>query len=326
MTESIANMAAPLVAEDHLPLAEHQLAAERCFTKFDDGKIRFCGLNAFRHLRKAWVIRKTDPEMATFRAITAEEEAASALMLALQQKRYPKSRYLNHRDHVHKAAITPFLRAVARVMAGIEFVKPIVSLNEHVEPPTVHVKFNMQNVGAELSEPLYGHPDQPFNFSIRQGSNQGPVHMFDEELKEVAKGRGVEAIVKLMKEEANFRNRLLYAADAGVPHVEVEDGFFLERVGRVTTLLTLTIGINQTSMHQLFVVQCLHAFLRALAKIDEAEIEFPDFEHAKGASISITKLDEGEPEAWINLNWSATIPFTYTFGAAGVWRVPTGSA
>src|SRR4051812_48496164 len=95
-----------------LPLTPAQVKLERCISKLS-GKIRFCGLNAFIHLRKAWTIREVDSGMAGFRAITAEEEAASALLLALQQKQYPNSSRLNHRDHTQKTALTPFLNAVA---------------------------------------------------------------------------------------------------------------------------------------------------------------------------------------------------------------------
>lgn len=55
------------------------------------GAIKHCGKNAIYHLEKAWFLREVDLEMATFRGITAEEEAASALFFCLKNNNYLNS-------------------------------------------------------------------------------------------------------------------------------------------------------------------------------------------------------------------------------------------
>lgn len=70
---------------------------------------RHSALNATDGLDKAWALRHIDKEMAVFRAITAEEEAASALFHALKRRGYPDSGKLNPRLHEHKAALTPYI-------------------------------------------------------------------------------------------------------------------------------------------------------------------------------------------------------------------------
>ncbi|MCB1605317.1 MAG: hypothetical protein KDI59_11755, partial [Xanthomonadales bacterium] len=52
------------------------------------GSVKHCARNAINHLEKAWVIRDIDIEMAVFRGITAEEEAASAVFHCLKNHRY----------------------------------------------------------------------------------------------------------------------------------------------------------------------------------------------------------------------------------------------
>lgn len=68
------------------------------------GRSGYAAANAIHHLRRAWDIRSIDPAMAAFRAITAEEGAASALVLLLREKKYPHAARLSFRDHVTTSA------------------------------------------------------------------------------------------------------------------------------------------------------------------------------------------------------------------------------
>src|SRR4030042_2912383 len=70
---------------------------------------QWAAFNALRHLDKAWRLRATDTEMSMFRAITAEEEVATALFLSLKRRHYVGANRLKHRDHVHKNAVIPFV-------------------------------------------------------------------------------------------------------------------------------------------------------------------------------------------------------------------------
>jgi hypothetical protein len=82
--------------DDELPFTEAQATIEKCIEMLA-GRPRHCGRSAFRHLRKAWMLYPIDREMALFRAITAEEEAATALILAMKQRRYPGAELLDYR-------------------------------------------------------------------------------------------------------------------------------------------------------------------------------------------------------------------------------------
>lgn len=78
---------------------------------------RAAARNAVRHIDRSSVIADIDAHMAAFRAITAEEESATAVMYAIKRHAYPGHEYLNVRDHIHKNALSPFLTAVGEVLA-----------------------------------------------------------------------------------------------------------------------------------------------------------------------------------------------------------------
>jgi hypothetical protein len=80
--------------------------------------------NAINHLEKAWTIRVIDKEMALFRAITAEEEAATALLLICQEKKYPNANKLKWRNHHHKAGLIIMFDAVRSFLRSLVDLPP----------------------------------------------------------------------------------------------------------------------------------------------------------------------------------------------------------
>lgn len=292
------------------PFSDFHKGVEDCINK-SNGRVRNCGRSAFMHLRRAWGLFDVDKEMSALRAITAEEEAASALILALQQRRYPGADRISFRDHLHKTALTPFFEAVRKVLSVTDFAQPTIKLRPNETPPRVEVFFDMRKVGANLSEPLYAQPDEPLNFSVHnQEKGKAPiVHGFEEELREFVSGRGLNDTLAFLRREANLRNQLLYASDEGVPSIDFSEGFLRERLRRVVVLLVLAVAVRQTASHQLFVVQCLRAFLRILRK---AEIEFPDeCKREPRLQITVTREDEGEPT--LSVRRSSNVVIGYRF-------------
>lgn len=66
--------------------------------------------SAIEHLRLAEPLFQSDVSMAVFRCLTAVEEAASSLMLLLQEKKYSQADRLRRTDHLYKNAMLPFIR------------------------------------------------------------------------------------------------------------------------------------------------------------------------------------------------------------------------
>ncbi|MEL0638858.1 hypothetical protein V6259_19190 [Marinomonas sp. TI.3.20] len=62
-------------------------------------------LNAWDYISKAKLIHEIDFNMSAFCLITAEEEAATALIKLIKERGYNCPYNLNHRLHPHKAAV-----------------------------------------------------------------------------------------------------------------------------------------------------------------------------------------------------------------------------
>jgi hypothetical protein len=108
-------------------------------------------------------LRSLDSEMALFSAMTAEEEAASAVIAALKTKRYNGADVLNPWSHPHKVGVIHMARAVARLLH--EF-SPDVKVRIQSEPPRIDVAItNLDKLGGpkDISAVL----DKPLNMLIR---------------------------------------------------------------------------------------------------------------------------------------------------------------
>lgn len=232
------------------------------------GRPRSCGLNAIRCLRRSWVIAPLDPEMALFRAITAEEEAATALIAALQQRRYPGASNLKPRSHPHKAGLTPFLRIIERFLGGIEFPAPQVTLKNDGPVPRIDIRIPVPGG-------LFAVPDEPLNGITHQEEDARlTVLDFSEQAQEYAVEQGSADMLSVIRAEANLRNELLYATDEGIAVVVDVDTALIARRRPVFILLVLTIMILQTSVHQLFAVQVLRSYLRALKALPDDTFDY----------------------------------------------------
>ena len=83
------------------------------------GEVKTRMLSALDHFKRSANLFDADREMASFRAITGEEEAATALVKAIQLRRYPHAAEFNPRDHQHKAAVIACLIAIGSELAPI---------------------------------------------------------------------------------------------------------------------------------------------------------------------------------------------------------------
>lgn len=257
-----------------LPLDDMHLRLEEAIEKLDPPRVRHACRSALSHLRKAWTLHPVDAEMSLFRAITAEEEAATAVIRALNARAYPNAERLKERQHPHKAALWPFIAAVANKMAEKNIPMPNLALRIEGDP-RIDLSIDIA-ARAGLEKPLWGTPDEPFNWSM-WSDRTGPfkLHDFGEELAALATAKGAKSIGAHVAHEANLRNQLLYASEQGVPSVAFSDDLLIGRRQRVTVMLFLAIAILQTAKHQLFLVQSLHALLRAVQGFDGDPADIP---------------------------------------------------
>lgn len=257
------------------PLSDWGLEVERALKRLH-GRPRHSALNAVRGMRRAWLIAPIDPEIAVFRAITAEEEAATALIAALQRRRYPGAAKLDPKRHIDKAGWTPFLQTIETMLAETKVPALSYRLLADRNPPRIDVLLPGPHLG--LGD-LVASPDEPLNLVITEGGEGKPAQVmkFREQLERRALANGAKNILELVRAEANLRNKLLYASDQGWAVVEDPDAFLLAKRKPVTLLLSLTIAILQTPKHQLLVIQVVEAYLEVLGRAVEANFDFSEF-------------------------------------------------
>jgi hypothetical protein len=227
-----------------------------------------CARNAFRHICKAWRLQETDLEMAAFRAITAEEEAATAIFHALKKRKYKGSEKLKRHNHIHKNALVPFCIAVAGALALTEeLFKSKLYFDKEEIPPRFRVRIDVSSIVPDCK---YAFPEPPLHFNMHM--NDKPYD-FSDKINDIVLKNKSSDITKYLEERANKRNRLLYAAAEGVPEVTSLGNFLPIQRTNVLMLVILYLMIDPYPKKQLFVQQSLQAFLKTL-KLLTGDIEF----------------------------------------------------
>lgn len=223
--------------------------------------------NALNHLERAWGLRAVDLDMAAFRAITAEEEAASGLMYTLQEIGYANSEKLRPKYHWHKSAVTPFIIVLSLFFE--EFLKangvqPIFEIKTEGDAEYLSMGIPIR-IEEEL---LLAHPVPPLNFGF---TVDGKPLSYRQELERFLTERGAPSMKAHAKEVANVRNKILYAADSGYLKIaELQDEFFAIRKRRVFAMLCAYLFISPYSERQPFVQHCLDTFLVILGSMSNS--------------------------------------------------------
>jgi hypothetical protein len=213
------------------------------------------------HIQRAWAIRLLDPEMAAFRAITGEEESASAIFHALQRRKYPGSRALRPRDHRIKSAVIPFLDALALAFANAEplNLRPTLEVDTRRKPKRLQVRLTVRNQDGDEE---WAYPEPPLGFTI---ALDGAIDDFSDAIAALATRRRVASLVKLIERRANHRNQLIYATSSGIPKiVGPTEPTLLRFRDHIYRNLVIFLLVDQYSEHQLFVQQALNALLRMM--------------------------------------------------------------
>ncbi len=222
--------------------------------------VRYRAVNAFQGFERSKVLFPIDREMASFRAITAEEEAAAALFHSLKIRRYPGAELLDPKLHNHKAAVGFFLEAVK--YAVVRDIELTITLTLTEDPPALTVAFPVSQFGVEMPENTHIVMAEPLGVHGTQ-SGGVPADYFDSAVNKVAGDRRVD---KLIDKAANARNRILYAHDTGLPKSEVTLASINNRERRAENCILLAIAVLQVDTHQAFAVQCLQGFLKVIGR------------------------------------------------------------
>lgn len=242
------------------------------------GSIKHCGKNAIHHLEKAWEIREIDLEMSVFRAITAEEEAASALFHCLKVHRYKNSERLLFNKHTYKLGLFPYVKAIGRFFDDlltqdtVPFDRFQMRFTEKGGRKAIELLLNMPGHG------LTARPTPPLHFTMSSPESK-EVCTFEANFEALIEGDGFDDALKYVKHCAAQRNKLLYAENSGRPKVEGNiEGFLGEQRKKVMAFLYIVLMIDPWEKEEgtsLFVQQALDSYLLILKRIEAHEIHQP---------------------------------------------------
>lgn len=297
-------------------LSAFQDLVERATYKLE-GRQKHCARSAYRHLRRAARIYDIAPEMAVFGVITAEEEAATAIMYALKEKKYAGSEHLDPWNHRHKAVIAPFLEFTASFFGEIGVSTPRVSISRDEKKPTITIQIDMNEIlGRSSEEPLFGEPTPPLNFAMQD--QDGPLNLA-KKFAEFSRQKNKTDVFEFVKAQANFRNELLYASDRGIARTEVREDFFQLKTNWITVLFVILLLIEQSDECQLFVAQCLDALLVVLRKLNAPQFSFemPIKENFNG--IFVERIGDQSPTVQFKSRRVVRVDFTYYW--LPVWKM-----
>lgn len=220
---------------------------------------------AVHHLKKAWRIQEIDPEMAYFRALTAEEEAATAVFRAMKRLKYKGAEQLKDRNHAHKNALVPFAYAVGKVLkltVDLGFEPQLVIKEEGPQAGKLQVRLTVHVNG----EKLHAWPIPPLHYGI--SLNDKP-HDFSLQLNDLASEAKAQDALAYVKAMANRRNQVLYAHPTGIPVAAKDEAFLEKRRKNVFMLLTIYLLIDQYEEQQMFVQQAIDALLKLLKIVEK---------------------------------------------------------
>lgn len=221
--------------------------------------------SALRHIDSAWKVHEIDPEGAVFHAITGEEEVASAIFHALRRRKYDGAGLLDPRNHIHKAAVRPFLEGVGEFLfRSAEKLNLQPHLRWHETKTTHKLQVPLLITGGPLAgKELLG--QFPLQFEAKLN---GRTYDFTKELAKVVTLQNAKSIEKHIRALANHRNRILYASAQGIPHIASSVTNALQRFhDLIFGQLTVFLLIDQNP-NQLFVQQALNTYRALLRRLD----------------------------------------------------------
>jgi len=204
--------------------------------------------------------------MAVFRGITAEEEAASGLMHALISRKYPNAELLRPRDHLQKHAVIPFLRALLDHLREIKLdglcsVRLAITSVDGFDRLVVLLLLD----GEELT----AMPVPPLNLSVREGDG-GEFPNITRNVRALLGPTGYSNVLCFLRNEANLRNRILYAGPDGYPQVhDLQPEYLMERQRRVFAILKAALLILPYEQIQPLAAEALESFLRLIEKLKD---------------------------------------------------------
>ncbi|MCG3661664.1 hypothetical protein [Aliarcobacter butzleri] len=230
------------------------------------GRSKFCIYNAIHHLKMTFKIKELDPEMALFRAITAEEELARAIFIILKEQKYENSNRIKDQEHKYKQSLSIFIGLIEN------FFYKFLEENSLFEDISLFMDNEEKlQLKIKLKEREPFSPTPPLNFSLCVNDEN---YNFEEELGELISKSDFKDFEKLIKKEINLRNEILYANDRGriVIKEGLDDGLekYYKTVFKLIVIYSLIYPYKNNKSN--FVQNALNSYLFILLKIENKNL------------------------------------------------------
>lgn len=197
--------------------------------------------NAMSHLFMATQIAKIDPLMAAFRAICAEEEAATALICSLKKHRYKDVERIKFHSHQDKQSVVVFIQLMKEWY---------VNFHPEIDDRLDQVRFYPRDVAGRKAIgvflPIKGTDKSIFiepPLSLQARGAQGWAPIIRQGVGKICIQGGYNKFTEMIKNRANFRNRLLYASDSYIPGWSGDVGHFIVNQSGIVGALLRTLGM-----------------------------------------------------------------------------------
>lgn len=219
-----------------------------------------------RHLERAWVLREQMPEVSVFLAITAEEEAATAIFHCLQKRQYEWSGKLKKWDHAYKAGVYSFLRLLGETLIpkddSVKLELFFDTSGESKKTTTLRIRIPIMIEGGEQ---YYIVPEPPLGLFSK--GPDGKPRDYTQEIRAIASEHGIDSVYEYIKNQANERNKMLYASDSGIPEVE-DAGRALERHTNAAFLNLIIYLLIEPHKKQNLPQEALYSYIKILNRIE----------------------------------------------------------
>lgn len=234
------------------------------------GSVRHRIINSLDHFDRALPLLNIDREMASFRAITGQEEAATALMHAVLLRDYPGADQFQLRSHQHKAAVLACITAIRNDIAPIMMQK--YHLTFDFEKKRIDLKIPLANFGVENDQDLVLQFVEPLDV-VHTKPNVDSGRLFERALESLATGSRFENVKLMVASQANARNTLLYASDSALPKSNATRDAIEVRRRSALAILVVAVMVLQSRSHQALVREAISAFLGVIGKLPKEDAD-----------------------------------------------------
>lgn len=206
-----------------------------------NGRVKAAGINSINHIFKAKKLADIDPQMACFRAICAEEEAATSLLASLKDQGYPLTDQYHMWSHENKAGVIVFIKAVVNwfnstfVFEDLPLDEPRMVMTDEPGRPAIELVFPLKGTDKCLR------PRPPLSIFA-----EGPISMKDligSHLRKGVKRKLAAEIRAVIKSRANERNLLLYASETELPGCFLDVNSYLLNQAAIVNALITAVGL-----------------------------------------------------------------------------------